>query len=350
MPTTVFVVGSLNADQLLEVPAFPAAGETVLASDVLITAGGKGGNQAVAASRAGAKVVMIGALGDDAHGRLVRDALTGSGVDTGWVVTADATHTGTAVVAVEAGGENRIIVASGANARLTRQDVESGLAGAAPGDLVLLQLETPVEVVAHAARYAKERGATVVLNAAPAPADTGCLTTDIDLLVVNEGEMRAVAALVGADEGGDGRDVPGTVLATSRALECVVVCTTGADGAYVDAGDRVVHIPAVRVTAVDTTAAGDTYTGYLAAALARGERDLPAALATASAAAAVTVTRRGAMASIPYAAEIGEAPTYEPPSPSSPSSPSSQADDPAPAAPSASATPSNGTTELTTKG
>ncbi|WP_329038822.1 ribokinase [Streptomyces sp. NBC_01725] len=312
MPTTVFVVGSLNADQLLEVPAFPAAGETVLASDVLITAGGKGGNQAVAASRAGAAVAMIGALGDDAHGRLVRRALTESGVDTGWVVTADGTHTGTAVVAVEAGGENRIIVASGANARLTRRDVESGLAAAAPGDLVLLQLETPVEVVAHAARFAKERGATVVLNAAPAPADAGCLSADIDLLVVNEVEMRAVAVLVGADETGTGgrgedRDTADTVLTTSRALDCVVVCTTGADGAYVNTGDRVVHIPAVRVTAVDTTAAGDTYTGYLAAALARGESDLPAALATASAAAAVTVTRRGAMASIPYADEIGEA-------------------------------------------
>ncbi|MEV8367158.1 ribokinase [Streptomyces niveus] len=306
MPTTVFVVGSLNADQLLEVPAFPAAGETVLASDVLITAGGKGGNQAVAAARAGAAVVMIGALGDDAHGVLVRGALTESGVDTGWVRTADGTHTGTAVVAVEAGGENRIIVASGANARLTRQDVEAGLAGAGPGDLVLLQLETPVAVVAHAARFAKERGATVVLNAAPAPADSGCLTTDIDVLVVNQVEMRAVAELVGAGAGTGGPgDVAGTVLATSRTLNCVVVCTTGADGAYVNVGDRVAHIPAVQVTAVDTTAAGDTYTGYLAAALARGETDLTAALTTASAAAAVTVTRRGAMASIPYAHEIG---------------------------------------------
>ncbi|MFE3591293.1 ribokinase [Streptomyces niveus] len=306
MPTTVFVVGSLNADQLLEVPAFPAAGETVLASDVLITAGGKGGNQAVAAARAGAAVVMIGALGDDAHGVLVRGALTESGVDTGWVRTADGTHTGTAVVAVEAGGENRIIVASGANARLTRQDVEAGLAGAGPGDLVLLQLETPVAVVAHAARFAKERGATVVLNAAPAPADNGCLTTDIDVLVVNQVEMRAVAELVGAGTGtGETVDVAGTVLATSRTLNCVVVCTTGADGAYVNVGDRVAHIPAVQVTAVDTTAAGDTYTGYLAAALARGETDLTAALTTASAAAAVTVTRRGAMASIPYAYEIG---------------------------------------------
>ncbi|MET4926036.1 ribokinase [Streptomyces sp. PSRA5] len=308
MPTTVFVVGSLNADQLLEVPAFPAAGETVLASDVLITAGGKGGNQAVAAARAGATVVMIGALGDDAHGLLVRRALAESGVATGSVATVGGTHTGTAVVAVEAGGENRIIVASGANARLTREDVESGLTGVAPGDLVLLQLETPVSVVAHAARFAKERGATVVLNAAPAPADTACLTNDIDLLVVNQVEMRAVAGLVGAGAGADGPgDVAGTVLATSRALDCVVVCTTGADGAYVNVGDRVAHIPAVQVTAVDTTAAGDTYTGYLAAALARGETDLPAALTTASAAAAVTVTRRGAMASIPYAHETREA-------------------------------------------
>ncbi|MFI6693370.1 ribokinase [Streptomyces sp. NPDC050433] len=313
MPTTVFVVGSLNADQLLEVLAFPAPGETVLASDVLITAGGKGGNQAVAAARAGAAVVMIGALGDDAHGLLVRRALTESGVGTGWVGTVDGTHTGTAVVAVEAGGENRIIVASGANARLTGQDVESGLAGAAPGDLVLLQLETPVEVVAYAARFAKERGATVLLNAAPAPADSGCLTTDIDVLVVNQVEMRAVARLIGAGGDADGReDVAATVLATSRALDCVVVCTTGAGGAYVNVGDRVAHIPAVRVTAVDTTAAGDTYTGYLAAALARGETDLTASLTTASAAAAVTVTRRGAMASIPYAHEIDAAPRPHP--------------------------------------
>lgn len=312
MPTTVFVVGSLNADQLLEVPAFPAAGETVLASDVLITAGGKGGNQAVAAARAGATVVMIGALGDDAHGRLVRRALTESAVDTRWVGTADGTHTGTAVVAVEAGGENRIIVSSGANARLTRQDVDAGLAGAGPGDLVLLQLETPVEVVAHAAHLARERGATVVLNAAPAPANTTCLTTDIDFLVVNQVEMAAVAELLGAGAGAEGPgDVAARVLATSRALDCVVVCTTGADGAYVNVGgDRVAHIPAVQVTAVDTTAAGDTYTGYLAAALARGVTDLPGALATASAAAAVAVTRRGAMASIPYAHETGPVTAY----------------------------------------
>ncbi|MEV8411070.1 PfkB family carbohydrate kinase, partial [Streptomyces niveus] len=154
-----------------------------------------------------------------------------------------------------------------------------------------------------------------VLNAAPAPADNGCLTTDIDVLVVNQVEMRAVAELVGACAGtGETVDVAGTVLATSRTLNCVVVCTTGADGAYVNVGDRVAHIPAVQVTAVDTTAAGDTYTGFLAAALARGETDLTAALTTASAAAAVTVTRRGAMASIPYAHEIGPVAAHAGPS------------------------------------
>ena len=247
---------------------------------------------------------MIGALGDDAHGRLVRRELTESGVDTRQVRTVDGTHTGTAIVAVEPGGENRIIVAPGANARLTRGDVESGLAGAGPGDLVLLQLETPTEVVAHAVRAAGERGATVILNAAPAPSDTACLTAGLGLLVVNQVEMRAVAALVGTEAGQAGGDVAGTVLATAQALGCVVVCTTGADGAYVSTGDRVAHIPAVPVTAVDTTAAGDTYTGYLAAALARGESDLPTALATASAASALAVTRRGAMASIPHAREV----------------------------------------------
>lgn len=308
MPT-VFVVGSLNADQLLEVAACPAAGETVLASDVRASAGGKGGNQAVAAARAGAEVVMVGAVGDDGGGRLVRRELDGSGVDTGRVRVVDGTPTGTAIVLLDQDGENRIIVAPGANAQLGGEDVESGLQRIGAGDVLLLQLETPPDVVAHAARLAARRGATVVLNAAPAPRDATCLTADLDYLVVNRGELHAVTQLLGLSSDLTGSaPVSDVVRATARALSCAVVATTGSDGAYLSLGADVVHIPAVPVTATDTTAAGDTCTGYLAAALAAGETELPKALARASAAASLAVTRPGAMTSIPHAHELDPLP------------------------------------------
>ncbi|MFD7227543.1 PfkB family carbohydrate kinase [Streptomyces sp. NPDC059881] len=304
MPS-VHVVGSLNADQLLEVTAFPGAGETVLGSGMRITAGGKGGNQAVAAARGGARTAMVGATGDDAHGRLVRDALDGAGVCTASVRTTAEAHTGLAVVLLEPGGDNRIIVTPGANASLTEADAAAGLAAVEPGDIVLLQLEIPPTVVAHAARTARARGATVVLNAAPAPTDSRALTPgDLDVLVVNDPEAHAVARLLGLT----GHTTPEErVIALARALDALVVCTMGADGAYAaPAGGRrpALHVPAVPVVPVDTTAAGDTFTGYLAAALAEGVDDLSTALNRAAAAAALAVTRSGAMASIPARREV----------------------------------------------
>ncbi|MCK1795384.1 ribokinase [Streptomyces sp. XM4193] len=313
----VHVVGSLNADQLLELTDCPEAGETVLASDVRLSAGGKGGNQAVAAARAGAEVVMVGAVGDDAHGRLVRAELDGSGVDARRVRTVEGAPTGTAIVLLDGAGENRIVVSPGANSRLTVADVESGLRDLGEGDVLLLQLEIPSEVVVHAAHLGKRRGARVVLNAAPAPERADCLGAGLDHLVVNRGEMCTVAQLLGlADElppaeparAATGLDaLPALVARVADSLACTVVCTAGADGAYVCGGAHgatAVHIPAVPVTATDTTAAGDTYAGYLAADLAAGQRQPATALARASAAAALTVTRPGAMDSIPRADEL----------------------------------------------
>ncbi|MER7819583.1 ribokinase [Streptomyces sp. NPDC096153] len=305
MPS-VHVVGSLNADQLLEVPSFPGAGETVLGSGMRISAGGKGGNQAVAAARAGAATAMIGAIGDDAHGRLVRDALASAGVDTGPVRTTADAPTGLAVVMLEPGGDNRIIVTPGANASLTEADAEAGLAAVGPGDVVLLQLEIPAPVVAHAARTARARGARVVLNAAPAPTDPGCLTPGgLDVLVVNEPEAEAVARLLGLP--GHAASPEERALALSAALDALVVCTLGARGACAarsGSGRTALHVPALPVVPVDTTAAGDTFTGYLAAALAEGVDDLAAALRRAAAAAALAVTRGGAMTSIPERREV----------------------------------------------
>ncbi|MFD5315296.1 ribokinase [Streptomyces sp. NPDC127098] len=311
MPS-VHVVGSLNADQLLELTTFPERGETVLSAGMRVTAGGKGGNQAVAAARAGARTGMVGATGADAHGDLVRRALAEAGVATAAVRTDPEAPTGLAVVLLEPGGGNRIIVAPGANATLTGRDVEAGLAAVAPGDVVLLQLEIPPAVVSAAGRLARARGATVVLNAAPAPTDARHLDPDdLDVLIVNAHEARAVADLFGVAE----RAPEEQVAALARALNLLVVCTVGARGAYAaPAGGRepVLHVPAVPVTAVDTTAAGDTFTGYLAAALADGSDDLPTALRRAAAAAALTVTRHGAMTSIPSLSEVpGTRPTSQ---------------------------------------
>ncbi|WP_165953787.1 PfkB family carbohydrate kinase [Streptomyces sp. 8K308] len=300
------VVGSLNADQLLELSVFPERGETVLSSGTRVTAGGKGGNQAVAAARAGARTAMVGVTGDDAHGRLVRAALAEAGVGTAAVRADPEAPTGLAVVLLEPGGGNRIIVASGANNRVGERDVEAGLAAVEPGDVVLLQLEIPPATVAHAARRARARGATVMLNAAPAPTDARHLDPAyLDVLVVNAHEARAVARLFGVTEGAPEDQAP----SLARALDALVVCTAGDRGAYaVPAGGRepVLHVPAVPVPAVDTTAAGDTFTGYLAAALAEGANasDLPAALHRAAAAAALAVTRHGAAESIPDLDEV----------------------------------------------
>ncbi|OEU88790.1 hypothetical protein DB35_21365 [Streptomyces abyssalis] len=305
MPS-VHVVGSLNADQVMEVPACPRAGETVLGSGMRISAGGKGGNQAAAAARGGARTTMVGATGADAHGRLVRRALAEAGVETASVRTVPDVHTGVAMVLVEPGGDNRIVIASGANSRLTEEDAEAGLAAVEPGDIVLLQLEVPAPVVNHAARLARSRGATTVLNAAPAPADLSCPAPGShDVLVVNDPEARAVAGLLGIPT-----DSPEErVVALAQELDALVVCTMGEQGAYAAGsgrGEPVLHVPAFPADAVDTTAAGDTFTGYLAAALAGGA-DLPDALAGASTAAGLSVTRSGGMTSIPALREVCEA-------------------------------------------
>ena len=170
--STVFVVGSLNIDQNIRVRSLPRAGETVRGSDATYSPGGKGGNQAVAAARAGAAVTFTGAVGDDAHGRRILEVLAEAGIDAGHVRVSGTAATGTAVIAVDDQGENQIIVSPGANAGLTAADVEAGLAAVQAGDVLVLQLEIPTALVRQAARTAKNRGAFVILNAGP-PADRG---------------------------------------------------------------------------------------------------------------------------------------------------------------------------------
>jgi ribokinase len=331
--STVFVVGSLNIDQNIRVHSLPRAGETVRGSDALFSPGGKGGNQAVAAARAGAAVTFTGAVGDDAHGRRILEVLSGAHVDASHVQVISTAATGTAIIAVDDQGENQIIISPGANSALTAADVEGGLAAVRPGDVLVLQLEIPTALVRQAARTAKSRGAFVILNAAPAPRQIDGLLDDVDLLVVNEQEIQALADLAG---------VPGTyrelVKALPPVLDAAILCTAGAEGSFTDLDGELVHVPATKVTAADTTGAGDTFVGYLAASLAGGKRGLPAAMVRASRASALAVTRTGAMESIPWQHElpVDEAPANNLPAPkaSTPELPAPKAPAPSTATPS----------------
>lgn len=283
----VLVVGSANIDHTVPVDRHPRPGETVLGGDADLAAGGKGANVAVAAARLGARVGMLGAVGDDAGGRLVATALREAGVDIRTLRCTDA-PTGAAYITVGADGENTIVVSPGANARVLPADVDAtGTVGAAR--VLFAVLEIPLPTVQHAAALAAGGGVRVVLNASPVPpaALPPQLLQVCDPLVVNAAEA---AALLGAADTGDGAQLA-TALRHLGARSAVV--TLGAGGAAV-AGPAGVHtIPAGRVDVVDTTGAGDAFAGALCRGLAGGAR-LDDVVADAVAVAADSVTRRGA--------------------------------------------------------
>ncbi|GLF93284.1 ribokinase [Streptomyces yaizuensis] len=294
----VTVVGSVNRDLVLTVPALPGRGETVLARHFTEGIGGKGANQAVAAARLGSRVRLVARVGADAAAIL--DALAVEGVDIGAVSPDERATTGIAAVVVDERGENTIVVNLGANAGLAVQDLPSRLVRS-PGEVVLVQNEIPPDVVEQAVLRAREQGGVVVLNPAPArPADTRALAA-VDVLVPNLGEL---AALLGTDRPAtveDARALLGRVALPCRA----VVVTLGADGAVLKEADSATttHIPAPVVDAVDTVGAGDTFCGALADALGRGT-GLRSAVRRAVRAASLATTGFGAQTAMPYAAQL----------------------------------------------
>ncbi|RYV52128.1 ribokinase [Pengzhenrongella frigida] len=289
---TVVVVGSVNLDLAVRVPRIAGPGETLLASSMSRSGGGKGANQAVAAARAGADTSFLGCVGDDDDGVRLRVALTTSGVRTDLLATVGA-PTGTALISVDDRGENAIVVVPGANAvvRAPNPDQRARIAAA---DVLLAQLEIPQAAVIAAAR-ARTPGTAFILNAAPSAPLPDELWSLIDILVVNQHEAL---------------DLCGTVAghlerATTSLLERVpvVILTLGSAGAVLARrGAAPVTVPAPTVTAVDTTAAGDTFCGVVAAALACGQ-DLLEAVRLGSAAASLAVQRTGAQDSVPTQAE-----------------------------------------------
>jgi len=300
MSAPITVVGSLNLDFVARVASLPLPGETVLGSGFRTIPGGKGGNQACAAGKLGGQVRMVGRVGDDVFGRQLREALQSAGVDVGAVLVTEDTPSGVAMIVVEGSGQNQIVVASGANALLTARDVERALE-AAHGGYVLLQLETPLETVEAGAGLARRQGAMVLLDPAPARVLSPALLASVDILTPNETEANVLLGRAAAEVSID--DAPEVACALRALGAATVVVKLGEKGAMVAdrAGTR--HFAAPRVVAVDATAAGDTFNGALAVALAEG-RTLDEAVIFANTAAALSVTRLGAQASIPVRDEV----------------------------------------------
>jgi ribokinase len=286
----IVVFGSINLDLIFPLPAIPHAGQTLLTPDIRIEPGGKGANQAVAAARDGAKVVMAGAVGRDALAAGALDLLRRAQIDLSRVVEADAA-TGCAAIFVDPDGANAIGVGSGANRAARAAQVEDALLG--PTATLVLQMEVPAEEAAALIHRARARGTRIVLNLAPAaPLEVAALRA-LDLLTVNETEAAWLGAHLGC-----GGDAP----ALHATLGVTVVRTLGEDGAEVATAAGVRHVPARCITPLDTTAAGDCFVGVLAATLDRGAT-LPDALTRASAAAALCCTRAGSQSSLPSATE-----------------------------------------------
>ena len=298
MDPEVVVVGSANLDLVVRVARIPVAGETVLGGDLDRIPGGKGANQAVAAARLGRRVAMVGRVGDDEAGSLLRDALEADGVDTNHLSVTPGVPNGVALIAVSDDGENSIVVSPGANARVSADDIESAAGPISSAACLLLQLEVPVAAVIAAARRAS---GTVVLNPAPAPSEAlpADLLAEVDVLVPNQTELATIA---GHDGPVDVEQAAG--LARGLPPRAVVV-TLGADGALV-VDDDVIHVPAPTVTPVDTTAAGDSFCAALADGLVDG-RSLVAATEWAVKVGAATTTRHGAQTSLPTPEEVAGA-------------------------------------------
>lgn len=295
--TRVMVVGSINADDAVRLARMPGLGETVTGRSITTALGGKGANQAVASARAGATVQFVGAVGASDGSPLVA-ALADDGIDVTSIAALDRVSTGRAIVLVDDDAENSIVVVPGANFAIADQAVEAACASLLPGDILLLQHEVPISTSRLAARTARTAGATVLWNAAPAPASADELIADLDLLIVNEHELAAVSSLLELDAS---QPLEVQLDAVGSALGADVVCTLGSAGATYRVDGAIGSAPAPRVDAVDTTAAGDTFVGYLAATTGQpfAER-----LKLALAAGSLAVTRSGAATSIPTRTEV----------------------------------------------
>ena len=290
----IVVVGSVNTDLVVRGPRIPVPGETVTGGTFFKADGGKGANQAAAAARLGARVTLVARVGADDLGEASATGLAAEGIDVTHVVTDDAEPTGVALIMVDEGGENSILVAPGANARLDVAQVESARSAIESADVMLAQLESPLEAVGHAIDIAADAGVTVILNPAPARPLPESMLGRVDVLTPNRTEAHLIS----------GEESPGAAANRLLDMGCrAVAVTLGAAGALLFSGGASTVVPGFPVAAVDTTAAGDAFNGGLAVALAE-ECSLEAAVRRACAGGALAATVPGARPSLPDRASV----------------------------------------------
>lgn len=297
----IVVLGSSNVDTTLHVENFPKPGETINAQKVTEAGGGKGANQAVAAAKSGSETHFISRVGDDALGTWMLDQLTGYGVLTDRVLKTEGVKTGHAYITLNSEGQNDIIIDHGANYELTPKDVEGAKAVIEDADCVIAQLETPIDATIAAFKIAKAAGKTTILNPAPAIKDLPKELLDLtDVITPNETES---ALLTGITISGDADLEKNAVKLHELGLKYVII-TYGSRGAYVSSPVFTGLVPAFKVKAVDTTAAGDTFLGFLAGGLASDLSNLHDATVFACRASSLAVQKLGAQPSIPDRAAV----------------------------------------------
>jgi len=295
----IAVIGSSNTDMVIKTSKLPIPGETILGGKFFMNPGGKGANQAVAAARLGGKVSFIAKTGDDVFGKQARQIFENENINTDYLVTDPGHPSGVALITVDAKGENCIVVAPGSNGYLSQGDIELAREEILRSDIVLMQLEIPLETVVYAANLAFDAGKKVILNPAPAAQITDELLSKLYLITPNETEAELISGV-------PVKDIESATLAArnlfGRGVK-VVIITLGSKGALLYTGDEAKLIPSPKVEAIDTTAAGDVFNGAIAVAISEG-LELEKAVEFACKAAAISVTRMGAQASAPYWKEI----------------------------------------------
>ena len=288
----IYVLGSMNMDMTVVSPRFPKLGETINGMSFSTAHGGKGANQAVAAARLGAKVNMCACIGKDVYGKELKDALDDEGINTDYVLESGSS-TGVAFITL-VDGDNTIIVAKGANADVSLKQADLFLGTAKRGDILLVQLETDFDTVSHALQLAKSKGMVTVLNPAPADSESYRLCEYCDYVIPNETELKTIT---GSDS------IEYSLKMINEKYGCVPIATLGSQGCAYYNGNSVEFIACEKVTAVDTTGAGDTFCGAFCTSLANAE-PVDDCLKFALKCATLSVTRKGAQPSIPYLDEI----------------------------------------------
>jgi len=295
----IVVVGSCNTDMVIKADRLPVPGETILGGTFFMNPGGKGANQAVAAARLGGNVTLISKTGNDVFGKQSVMLYNTENIKTDYIYSDSRHPSGVALITVDSQGENCIVVASGANAYLTPSDIDKASAEIENSDLVLMQLEIPIETVEYVAEMANKKGIKVILNPAPARALSNNLLKNVYIIIPNKNEAEILSGIKVSDieSAKQAADI-----ISAKGVDIVVI-TLGSQGALIKEYAEYHFVEAYKVDALDTTAAGDTFCGSVCVGLSEG-RSILNSVKFAARAAAITVTRMGAQASIPYRSEL----------------------------------------------